>query len=331
MILITGVAGFIGFHLSKKLLKKNLKVIGIDNLNNYYDVKLKESRLQELIKYEENFIFKKIDLLDFTSLNEVYDYYSPKIVIHLAAQVGVRYSLINPKAYIDSNIVGFSNILELCRISQIEHLIYASSSSVYGGNSKTPFSECDNVDNPVSLYAASKKANELMAYSYSHLYKIPSTGLRFFTVYGPWGRPDMAPMIFTKAIINKKEIEVFNYGDMARDFTYIDDVIEVICRLLNKPPLGQKLKNSSNLVPYNIFNVGNNKTIKLLSFINLLEKELGKKSIKNFKPFQKGDVKVTSSDTNKIKTYIEYKPNTPIEVGIKKFVSWYNSYYKLNI
>ena len=331
MILITGVAGFIGFHLSKKLLKKNLKIIGIDNLNNYYDVKLKESRIQELIKYKDNFIFKKIDLLDLSKMNEVFEYYSPKIIIHLAAQVGVRYSLINPKSYIDSNIVGFSNILELCKESKIEHLIYASSSSVYGGNRKTPFSESDNVDNPVSLYAASKKANELMAYSYSHLYKIPSTGLRFFTVYGPWGRPDMAPMIFTKAIINQTKIEVFNHGDMARDFTYIDDVIEVIYRLLNKPPLPQGSKYSSNLVPYNIFNVGNNKTIKLLSFINLLEKELGQKSIKDFKPFQKGDVKITSSDTNKIENFIEFKPNTPIEVGIKKFVRWYKSYYKVKL
>ena len=329
MILITGVAGFIGFHLCKKILENNYKVIGLDNLNNYYDVNLKKNRVKNLEQYKENFSFKKVDLLDSEYINIIFEQYKPEIIIHLAAQVGVRYSLKNPKSYINSNIVGFSNILESSKNINAKHLIFASSSSVYGGNEKIPFAETDQVDKPVSLYAATKKANELMAYSYSHLYKIPTTGLRFFTVYGPWGRPDMAPMIFTKAITNQEEIEIYNHGDMARDFTYIDDVIEVIYRLLKKPFKPQINKLTSEIAPYSIFNVGNRKTIKLLSFIELLEKELNLKAQKVFKPFQKGDVKVTSADTTKIEKYINFRPNTPIEIGVKKFIKWYKEYYKV--
>ena len=329
MILITGVAGFIGFHLCKKILENNYKVIGLDNLNNYYDINLKKNRVKNLEKYKENFSFKKVDLLDSDLINKIFEQYKPEIIIHLAAQVGVRYSLKNPKSYINSNIVGFSNILESSKNINAKHLIFASSSSVYGGNEKIPFAETDQVDKPVSLYAATKKANELMAYSYSHLYKIPTTGLRFFTVYGPWGRPDMAPMIFTKAITNQDEIEIYNHGDMARDFTYIDDVVEVIYRLLKKPFKPQINKLISEIAPYRIFNVGNRKTIKLLSFIELLEKELNQKAKKVFKPFQKGDVKVTSADTTKIEKYINFRPNTPIEIGVKKFIKWYKEYYKV--
>ncbi len=326
-ILVTGAAGFIGFHVCKRLIESGKKVIGIDNLNDYYDVDLKLSRLENLKNFENDFTFKRIDLVEENSLKNIFESYTPSIVIHLAAQAGVRYSLENPSSYINANIVGFLNLLECCRTHKIKHLIYASSSSVYGGNKKLPFSEKDSVDNPVSLYAATKKSNELMAYTYSHLFKIPSTGLRFFTVYGPWGRPDMSPMIFTKKILSNHPIEIFNHGNMARDFTYIDDVVHVIISLLNKPPKKNKKEKEIFAVPYQIFNVGYGETINLLDFVNLIEKELKIKAKKIFKPFQKGDIKVTSANTELIEEYINFKPKTSLNLGIKKFLEWYRKYY----
>ena len=338
-ILVTGAAGFIGYHLSRKLLEKGYEVVGFDNLNSYYDISLKDSRLRELnkISLENKFIWNFIrgNLEDENILNELFRKFEPKILVHLGAQAGVRYSITNPKEYINSNIIGFQNILECSRRFNIENLIYASSSSVYGGNLKSPFSENDNVNHPVSLYAASKKANELFAHTYSHLYKIPSTALRFFTVYGPWGRPDMAPMIFTKAILQNKPIRIFNNGDMQRDFTYIDDVIEAILRLINKPAVSdtnfnKKLPDpSSSWSPHRIFNIGNSNPVSLMRFINIIENELQKEAIKVFEPMQKGDVKSTYADTSKLKEWINYKPSTSLEKGIKNFISWYKSYYKL--
>ncbi len=339
-LLITGAAGFIGFHLSKKLLEKNFEVIGFDNLNSYYDISLKEARLKHLatLSKENNYPWKFIkgDLENHEILNNLFEKFEPKILVHLAAQAGVRYSITNPQAYINSNIVGFQNILECCRKYNIDNFIYASSSSVYGGNIKIPFSETDNVNHPVSLYAASKKANELFAHTYSHLYKIPSTALRFFTVYGPWGRPDMAPMIFTKAILEKKPIRVFNNGAMKRDFTYIDDVIEAIEKLINKPATSninfkkEEPDPSTSWSPHRIFNIGNSQPVSLMKFINVIENELGKKAIKIFEPMQMGDVKSTYSDTTKLNEWINYKPNTLLEEGIKNFIDWYKSFYKLD-
>ena len=336
-ILITGVGGFIGFHICMKLMKKKHLLIGIDNLNNYYSVNLKKDRLKELDKQsilkKSEWYFIKGDISDENLINNIFNEYSPQVVIHLAAQAGVRFSITNPSTYIKSNLVGFYNILECSRKYNIENFIYASSSSVYGGNAKTPFSETDSADHPVSLYAATKKSNELMAHSYSHLYGLPCTGLRFFTVYGPWGRPDMAPMIFTKAIIRKQTIEIFNNGDVARDFTYIDDVVKIISKLIILPAKNDKyfdfykpLANKS-WSPHRIYNIGNNKTIPILDFIQILEENLGIKAIKSFKPMQLGDVKVTSADTSSIEKLTGLKPNTPLSEGVTKFIKWYKSYY----
>jgi UDP-glucuronate 4-epimerase len=332
-ILLTGAAGFIGMHTSLKLLKRGDQVIGLDNLNSYYDVNLKESRLAKLKKFD-NFSFVKIDVQDKTSLNEIFRNEKPEKVIHLAAQAGVRYSLTNPDAYIESNVVGFLNILESCRHFEIEHLTYASSSSVYGGNTKLPFSEHSNVDHPVSLYAATKKSNELMAHSYSHLYNLPTTGLRFFTVYGPWGRPDMALFLFTKAIMDNKPIKVFNKGEMTRDFTYIDDIVEGVVRINDKTATVNEDFNSdypdpaSSNAPYRVFNIGNNSPVKLMDYINALEYELGKSCNKELLPMQMGDVLNTYSDTEELQKWVQFQPSTSIETGVKSFVDWYKDFYK---
>ena len=335
-ILVTGAAGFIGFHLCKSLLNDGEKVIGFDNLNNYYDPKLKKARLKILSNYEKNlFTFIKGNLEDTKLVKNLFSKENPKIVINLAAQAGVRYSFDNPHTYIDSNIVGFINILEGCRHHNIEHLIYASSSSVYGGNKNIPFLESDNVDHPISLYAASKKANELMAHTYSHLFKIPSTGLRFFTVYGPWGRPDMALFLFTKLILENKPIKVFNNGKMIRDFTFIDDITESIRRLIKKPPLEKNINNleylkpDSSWAPFKIFNIGNSNPTPLMKFIVTLENELGKKAIKEYHPIQPGDVLSTEADTSSLEKWVNFKPSTSIEEGVSKFVSWYKKFYEI--
>ena len=338
IILITGIAGFIGYHIAKKLIKAGHLLIGIDNMNSYYDPKLKEERLKDIYKsnqnYSNNLIFKKCDLDDSIAIENIFLKYRPRIVINMAAQAGVRYSIENPKSYVNSNLIGFSNLIECCRKYEVENLIYASSSSVYGGNTKLPFSESDEVNHPVSLYAATKKANELIAHSYSHLYQIPTTGLRLFTVYGPWGRPDMAPMIFTKSIIEKNPIKIFNNGNMTRDFTYIDDVVEIIERLLNKPASSnsnfnrKKPEPSTSWAPYKIFNIGNNKSIKLIDFIKYLEEELNIEAIKQFVPMQKGDVKDTYADTQAIEYWTGYRPNTNLKKGVENFVRWYKEFYK---
>ena len=317
IILITGAAGFIGFHLSKKLLEKGVSVVGYDNLNDYYDVRLKYSRLDILNKYE-NFNFIKGDLANKQLVDKAFEDHKPNIVVNLAAQAGVRYSIENPRAYIDSNIIGFFNILEACRHYTVEHLVYASSSSVYGSNKKIPFSTDDQVDTPVSLYAATKKSNELMAYCYSKLYNIPSTGLRFFTVYGPYGRPDMAYFSFTDRIVSGKSIKVFNNGDMHRDFTYIDDIVEGIERLLCNPP-----KIDENNVQHKIYNIGNNKPEKLMDFIHTLEECLGVVAEKEYYPMQQGDVYQTYADVTDLMEDFDFKPNTTIEDGLRKFVKWY--------
>lgn len=335
-ILVTGAAGFIGFYVSKKLVEKGHSVVGLDNINNYYDVNLKYSRLQELGIDQEQakvfntissskthgsfFKFIRLSLEDRESLPELFKKEGFDIVCNLAAQAGVRYSLKNPNAYIDSNIVGFLNILECCRHYNIKHLVYASSSSVYGSNKKFPFETSDNVDHPVSLYAATKKSNELMAHTYSHLYGFPSTGLRFFTVYGPWGRPDMAMFLFTDAIVNEKPIKVFNHGNMERDFTYIDDITEGVIRVIEKSPFG-------NL--YKVYNIGNNNSVKLLDFIYEIEKNLGTKAIRKLLPIQPGEVEKTWANVdNLIKDY-GYRPNTSIEKGVASFIKWYNIYYNI--
>jgi UDP-glucuronate 4-epimerase len=334
--LVTGCAGFIGFHLCQKLLaeKKSL-IVGVDNLNSYYDISLKQDRLN-LLKNEKNFVFYKASLEDSQAIENVFQNHTFSAVINLAAQAGVRYSMENPRAYIDSNIVGFLNILESCRNFNIEHLIYASSSSVYGSNTKMPFSVHHNVDHPVSLYAASKKANELMAHTYSHLYGLPVTGLRFFTVYGPWGRPDMAYFLFTKAILAGEPIKVFNNGKMKRDFTYIDDIIEGIIRLINKKPVPDPGWNGDNpdpgtsSAPYKIYNIGNNQPVELMTLISVLEQKLGKSAKKELLPLQAGDVPVTFADIDDLIRDVEFKPQTSIEQGIEKFVNWYKRYYQIN-
>lgn len=333
-ILITGAAGFIGFHLAHKMIKNNFDVYGLDNLNNYYDAKLKEDRLK-VLQYYSNFSFQRINLAKKDDLFKLIAKVNPSIVINLAAQAGVRYSIINPQAYVESNLVGFANILEACRIYQVKHLFYASSSSVYGANKKVPFSETDNVDHPVSLYAATKKSNELMAHTYSNLYNIPTTGLRFFTVYGPWGRPDMAYFSFTKDILEGKEIDVFNNGDMERDFTYIDDIVEGIIKLIDKPPVSNadwdyfNPDPATSFAPYRIFNIGNNQPVKLLEFIKVLEKKLKKEANKVFLPMQPGDVKTTFANIDRLSEAIGFKPKTSIEEGLNKFVEWYREYYKI--
>jgi len=329
---VTGVAGFIGMHSAKKLLDDGHEVIGIDNLNDYYDVSLKEDRLKTLEGYQ-NFRFVKLDIKDQKDMLSLFKKELPQRVLHLAAQAGVRYSIQNPYIYIDSNIQGFINILEGCRAIKTEHLVFASSSSVYGGNEKVPFSEHDNVDHPVSLYAATKKANELMAHTYSHLYQIPTTGLRFFTVYGPWGRPDMSPMLFTKAILANEPIQVFNHGDMMRDFTYIDDVIASVNETLFKtatPNINFDAKHpdpATSHAPYRIFNIGNSEPVPLMHFIETIENALGKKAIKNMVDMQAGDVKVTSADTSELNQWVNFRPNTSIKEGVKRFVDWYKNYY----
>ncbi|WP_269616626.1 NAD-dependent epimerase/dehydratase family protein [Prochlorococcus marinus] len=336
-ILVTGAAGFIGAALVKALLPLDCKVIGIDNLNDYYSTSLKRSRLTEIEKVSRKngeWFFYQIPIEDNKVLQDIINRYNPKVFVHLAAQAGVRYSITNPAAYIQSNLVGFGNVLEGCRQHKIPHLIYASSSSVYGGNKNLPFYEEQAVNHPVSLYAATKKSNELMAHTYSHLYDLPTTGLRFFTVYGPWGRPDMAPMIFARSILNNEPIKVFNHGKMQRDFTYIDDVVEGIIRCCFKKasiddhfnPLIPNPSTSS--APYRIFNIGNSHPIQLTYFIELLEKNLGKKAIKNFQPMQPGDVVSTAARMDLLNSWVEYKPTTSIENGIKMFAEWYLDYFK---
>ena len=337
-ILVTGSAGFIGFHLCKRLMKENFDVLGFDNINNYYSKKLKLSRLKILKDNLENslgkFTFIKGDLEKYDDLEKVSQTFKPKIIIHLAAQAGVRYSIENPHSYINSNLVGFANILELCRRTDIYNFIYASSSSVYGGYTNLPFSEKNPVEHPVSLYAATKKSNELMAHAYSHLYGIPSTGIRFFTVYGPWGRPDMAPMIFTKSILDGEKIKIFNNGDMYRDFTYIDDVVENLYRLVKKPAKPNEEFNlskpvySSSWAPYQILNLGNSESVKLLEFINCLEEVLDKKALKQFLPMQDGDVKATLSSSIEIEKITGFKPKTKLKDGLYSFVKWYKEYYQ---
>jgi len=329
---VTGVAGFIGMHSAKKLLDGGHEIIGIDNLNDYYDVTLKEDRLKTLEGYK-NFKFLKLDIKDQKDVLDLFKKESPERVLHLAAQAGVRYSIQNPYVYIDSNIQGFINILEGCRAIKTEHLVFASSSSVYGGNTKVPFSEHDNVDHPVSLYAATKKANELMAHTYSHLYQIPTTGLRFFTVYGPWGRPDMSPMLFTKAILADEPIQVFNHGDMMRDFTYIDDIVASVNETLFKIATPNSNFDAhhpdpaTSHAPYRIFNIGNSQPVPLMQFIETIEDALGKKAIKKMMGMQAGDVKVTSADTSELNHWVNFKPNTSIKEGVKRFVDWYKNYY----
>lgn len=337
IVFVTGAAGFIGSQLSKNLLQNNFKVIGFDNLNDYYDVTLKKARLEDINNFSKkfkdkwNFIFGELE--DKEIINEIFNSYSPNVVIHLAAQAGVRYSLKNPLSYINSNLVGFINILEVCRLKKIEHLLYASSSSVYGGNEKIPYSERDQVNHPVSLYAATKKSNELMAHSYSHLFNIPCTGLRLFTVYGPWGRPDMAPMVFANLIFSKMPIEIFNYGEMSRSYTYIDDVVNIIQLLIKKPAYGDEKfdkKNpnpSTSWAPHRIFNIGNKNSVDLESFISLIEKETGLKAIKNYKEMQAGDVKNTLADSSLLEDWIGQSPTTPLSIGVRKFISWYKEFY----
>lgn len=320
-ILVTGAAGFIGFHLAQRLLAEGNQVYGIDNLNDYYDVSLKQARLEQLLTQTE-FSFEHLDISDRILVAELFTCHKFNVVVHLAAQAGVRYSLENPHAYVDSNLVGFTNILEGCRHSQVKHLLFASSSSVYGKNTKVPFSVSDRVDTPVSLYAATKKANELIAHAYSHLYQMPITGLRFFTVYGPWGRPDMAYYKFVKAIAEEQPIDVYNYGKMKRDFTYIDDVVEGIVKLTKVQPQG-----TSAQPPYKIYNLGNNQPVALKEFIAIIEAIMGKSAQKNFLPMQPGDVVATYADVDDLIADIGFKPNTSIEEGLTQFIHWYQAYY----
>lgn len=331
-ILVTGAAGFIGYHLSKRLLNEGHQIIGLDNINDYYDVQLKNDRLDKLTPLP-NFNFIKMGLEDTLNVDLLFRREQFDVVVNLAAQAGVRYSLKNPNAYIQSNIVGFMNILEGCRHNKVKHLVYASSSSVYGANTAMPFSVHHNVDHPVSLYAATKKANELMAHTYSSLYNIPTTGLRFFTVYGPWGRPDMAYFSFTKAILEGKSIDVYNHGLMKRDFTYIDDIVEGMVRVIDKIPQGNeewsgdKPDPGTSYAPYKIYNIGNNNPVELLRFIEVIEECLGKTVEKNLLPMQAGDVTATYADVNDLIQDVGFKPTTPIEEGISRFVDWYGRYY----
>jgi UDP-glucuronate 4-epimerase len=319
-VFITGCAGFIGFHLSKKLLEEGLHVLGLDNINDYYDQDLKQARLEQLMNFS-GFSFIKGSLDDQQLLDSLFSQHKPRIVVNLAAQAGVRYSLQNPHAYIQSNVAGFMNVLECCRLYNIEHLLYASSSSVYGNSKTIPFAVEDRTDEPVSLYAATKKANELMAYTYSHLYNLPATGLRFFTVYGPWGRPDMAYFSFAEAIMKNEPIEVYNYGNMKRDFTYVDDVTKSIWRLMEKGP--EKTR------PYRLYNIGNSQPVRLDDFISVLEEKLGMPAIKILKPMQPGDVLETFAKVDDLEKLIDYKPGTAIEEGLEKFADWYKEYYQV--
>jgi UDP-glucuronate 4-epimerase len=344
-ILVTGTAGFIGFHLAEALALRGDDILGIDNISDYYEVDLKLGRLaasgipkgkiseNAVVRSEDkpNYRFAKIDLLDRDALMRLFERESFDAVCHLAAQAGVRYSITNPYAYIDSNITGFINVLESCRHHAVRHLVFASSSSVYGLNVKMPFSTSDNVDHPISIYGATKKTNELMAHTYSYLFAIPATGLRFFTVYGPWGRPDMAPILFTKAILDGKPINVFNNGEMERDFTYIDDIIEGVTRVTDRPPKADPAWNGSNpegsKAPYKIYNIGNSAPVKLLDFIRSLENAIGRKAVLNFMPMQPGDVLATYADVSDLVRDIGYAPSTPLDAGIERFVRWYLDYY----
>jgi len=332
-VLVTGAAGFIGYHVAQALLDEGRDVVGLDNLNDYYDVRLKEARLARLTG-APGFRFVKADVADRAAIADLFGDRRIRSVIHLAAQAGVRYSLTNPHAYVDSNLVGFLNILEGCRSAEIEHLVYASSSSVYGGNTRMPFSVHDRVDHPVSLYAATKKANELMAHAYAHLYRIPCTGLRFFTVYGPWGRPDMALFLFTRAILAGEPISVFNHGEMQRDFTYIDDIVEGIVRVWRTPAVpdprwsGDLPDPATSQAPYRVYNIGNHRPVRLLHVIELLEQALGRKATKQFLPMQPGDVPATYADVDDLIHAVGFKPDTPIEVGVERFVEWYRSFYR---
>jgi UDP-glucuronate 4-epimerase len=333
-ILLTGAAGFIGMTTALRLLARGDEVVGVDNLNNYYDVALKERRLKRLTPHP-TFRFLKMDIVDRGGIAQLFATEKFDRAIHLAAQAGVRYSLENPHAYIDSNIVGFTNILEGCRRNKVSHLVYASSSSVYGGNTKMPFSEHDSVDHPVSLYAATKKANELMAHTYSHLYGLPTTGLRFFTVYGPWGRPDMALFLFTKAILEGRPIDVFNYGRMQRDFTYVDDIVEGVIRVVDRIATPNPAFDSGNAdpcsssAPYRVFNIGNNNPVSLLTFIGCIEDALGKKAEKNLLPLQEGDVPATYANTDALNDWVGFVPGTSIEHGVRRFAAWYRDYYQV--
>ena len=331
-VLVTGAAGFIGMHVCERLLARGDEVVGVDNLNDYYDVALKEARLARLTP-NPRFRFSRLDIADREGIAALFARERPQRVINLAAQAGVRYSLQNPHAYVDSNVVGFVNILEGCRHSGVEHFVYASSSSIYGGNERMPFSEHDNVDHPVSLYAATKKANELMAHTYSHLFNLPTTGLRFFTVYGPWGRPDMALFLFTKAILEDRPIDVFNHGKMRRDFTYIDDIAEGVIRVLDRPPQAapdfdkQIPDPATSWAPYRVFNIGNHQPVELMAYIEALEQALGKTAKKNFLPLQDGDVPATYADTSELKHVTGFSPAMPVTEGVRRFVEWYRSYH----
>ena len=347
--LITGTAGFIGFHLTNELLKRGHQVVGIDNINDYYDVNLKLKRLEtagiDVSKIEwhkpiqsshsPGYTFVKMDLVDKDFMMELFEREKFDVVVNLAAQAGVRYSLTNPDAYIEANITGFLNILEACRFHPVKHLVYASSSSVYGANTKMPFATTDDVDHPVSLYATTKKSNELMAHTYSHLFKVPTTGLRFFTVYGPWGRPDMALFLFIDAITKGKPIQVFNHGKMKRDFTYIDDIVEGIIRVSERPPVanpawnGEMSDPGSSYAPYKVYNIGNSNPVELMDYIGALEKALGKTAEKEMLPLQAGDVPATYADVSDLMKDTGYKPNTPVEEGVAKFVAWYKDFYKI--
>ena len=330
-ILVTGAAGFIGMHVAKALLERGDHVVGIDNLNDYYSVQLKLDRLKQLEPFE-NFSFQKIDIADTQAMQSLFDEGKFDRVVHLAAQAGVRYSLINPMAYVQSNLVGFANILEQCRHHNIEHLVYASSSSVYGANKKVPFSESDNVDHPVSLYAATKKSNELMAHTYSHLYRLPTTGLRFFTVYGPWGRPDMSPWLFTSAILEGRPIDVFNHGKMRRDFTYIDDIVEGTARVLDRVPQANPEYDrtdpdpASSDAPYRVYNIGNHRPVELVEFIETIETSLGREAAKNLLPMQPGDVEATYADIENLKADVGFSPKTALSDGLGRWVTWFRGY-----
>jgi UDP-glucuronate 4-epimerase len=332
MIWVTGAAGFIGFHTSMRLLGEGEQVLGVDNVNDYYDVTLKEARLAQL-RDRPGFAFERADLADAAALADLARRYPPRAIINLAAQAGVRYSLTNPGAYVQSNLVGFGNILEIARHAKVDHLVYASSSSVYGANTKTPFSTSDNVDHPLSLYAASKKANELMAHTYSHLYGLPTSGLRFFTVYGPWGRPDMAMFLFAKAILEGRPIDVFNHGKMRRDFTYVDDVVEGIVRVMRAPArpdetwTGDKPNPGTSRAPYRVYNIGNHSPVELMDLIAIIEDLLGKKAEKNFLEMQPGDVPATFADVDALRDAVGFQPATPLREGVSRFLAWYRSYY----
>jgi UDP-glucuronate 4-epimerase len=331
-ILVTGAAGFIGMHVGRRLLEQNVEVVGIDNLNDYYDIRLKQDRLKQLAPFP-NFRFVKLDMADRVGMEDLFVHGRFQRVANLAAQAGVRYSLKNPHAYINSNIVGFLNVLEGCRHTGVEHLVYASSSSVYGANTKMPFSVRDNVDHPISLYAATKKSNELMAHTYSHVYGLATTGLRFFTVYGPWGRPDMSTSLFTKAILEGRPIDVFNHGKMQRDFTYIDDIVEGVVRVLERIPLPNPSFDryapdaASSDAPYRLYNIGNHKPVELMTFIETIENAVGKKAIKNMLPMQAGDVVATHADIEDLRQAVGFVPHTPLKEGVDKFAAWFKAYY----